>query len=151
MITKKPALVVTFAVCALALAVSAVAQRAVERPFKISGHITMTVDLTTGDTEVTDWGEATHGGRFLNQGTGHMDLATGSLTGSGVWTAANGDQIFWESPETYVVECTGGTGRFENVTGGFVYVPSSNVVITMPDPNTMVVEFTYRGVGVITY
>lgn len=125
-------------------------QKAVERPIKISGHITLTVNLTTGNSVMVDWGECTHTGRFYNQATGHMDLETGANTGSGTFTAANGDQIFWVS-QNHEIECTGGTGRFEGITGGFRYTPTSDVVTTFPDADTMIMSFTYEGIGTVTY
>jgi len=125
-------------------------QHAVERPLKIDGHITLTVNLTTGNSTMMDWGEATHTGRFENQGTGHLNLTTGALTGSGTFTAANGDQVFWVEEDNEIV-VTGGTGRFEGITGGFRMAPTSDVVTTFPDANTMIMTYTYEGVGTITY
>ncbi len=76
-------------------------------------------------------------------------MRTGTLTGTGTSIAANGDQMFWIMTDTKVT-FTGGTGRFENLTGGFEYI-RSNLATTFPDPNTLVRTFTYDGVGTVTY
>lgn len=76
------------------------------------------------------WGQGTHLGRMtsvLSGGICTVDIGTGliSFTGNAVHTAANGDRLFAEfagtiSPGTLTlsnITFTGGTGRFENVTG----------------------------------
>jgi hypothetical protein len=76
--------------------------------------------------------------------------ATSSTTGTVVVTTANGDQIFEAysntSPTAGILTYTGGTGRFEEVTGEahttFVVTPTS-------DPN--VVQVTGSLEGSISY
>jgi hypothetical protein len=89
----------------------------------------------------------THVGRYTNHGSG-TDYG---LVGSGTATAANGDQLSWTYPgSSWYVQWTGGTGRFQNVSGGWNIV-SFTQTITYPDPDTVVVVQTYTGVGTITY
>ncbi len=152
MIAKKHTLTVTLAVCTLALATLGIAEQSIERPFIIDGHMTITVNLTTGRGVSMDWGEATHLGRYDSQGSIELNLETGEvITWSGVVTAADGDKIFWVVQPGDKIEFTGGTGHFENVTGGAQAIPLSEDIITFPDANTMVETFTYKGVGRITY
>ncbi len=72
----------------------------------------------------TATGQATHLGRFT-RGERVLVRADGTLTGTLVFTAANGDRLFasaaggFISPTTTVgtYTFTGGTGRFRNATG----------------------------------
>ena len=71
-------------------------------------------------------GNAAHLGRFSREETILFNPVTGTLTGAIVFTAANGDQLFGtvqggfvsatEATGTYTF--TGGTGRFQNASGG---------------------------------
>ena len=74
----------------------------------------------------TGTGEATHLGRFTRLGNVVIHLVDGSVEGTVVFTAANGDQLFAaieggprDSPSsvggTYTF--TGGTGRFSDASG----------------------------------
>ena len=148
MITRKHTLIVAFAICAVAFLALGASQENVERPFKIEGNVTVTINLTNGHMTSVDWGESTHCGRYLNQGTGRMNPAGGFIQ-NGTGTCANGDQLFWTQQNTHVV-FTGGTGRFENVKGGFEYVPFDTVA-TEDDPNTRILTFKYHGVGTVSY
>ncbi len=152
MITRKHAVTSILVACALALVAMSAGQKAIERPMKIEGHITLTINLETGSAVMLDWGEATHTGRFDNQGAGTFDFNSGTLSGGGTFTAANGDKVFWEQTVPFEVVATGGTGRFENIEGGFQYAPTSEPVIdTNPETKTMIITFTYKGAGTITY
>ncbi len=152
MITRKHAVASILVVCTLALVAMGAGQKAVERPMRIEGHITLTVNLETGSAVMLDWGEATHTGRFDNQGAGIFDFDSGTLSGGGIFTAANGDTVSWVQTVPFVVVATGGTGRFENIEGGFQYAPTSEPVIdTNPETKTMIITFTYKGFGTITY
>ncbi len=155
MITKKHSLMIAFAVCALALIALGSPQKAIERPAKVDGHFSLTVSVSTGTIFAgRDWGESTHFGRYENlvDPGGHVDLQTFAITATGYATAANGDQVSWEAPgSSFYVEWVGGTGRFENVTGGFNIVSFSQPVITPIDADTVIVSFTYVGEGRITY
>lgn len=78
-------------------------------------------------------GTASHLGRFTMVGTITLNLATASGTGTGVYTAANGDELQVTSTGQAVlaggiatvtehVTVTGGTGRFADATGALVVV-----------------------------
>jgi len=155
MFKTKRNIVLALAVCALLLPTTLIAKKAVERPLKIAGNITMVLDLTTMAWEIEDWGEATHMGRYANHGSGYVTdptLANGG--GSGVNTAANGDQAFWEMEAVggvWTVFFTGGTGRFEGLTGVCILVPGEIVFTFDPDLNQLTYTYTYTGIGTITY
>lgn len=85
-----------------------------------------TVDLYEPWFKMRDIGEATHFGRYLNEGSVQIDMTATppvSLAGSGTLTAANGDSIDWvlavdpNNPEKIYVVPNTGTGRFEGATG----------------------------------
>jgi len=105
--------------------------------------------------EIEDWGEATHMGRYANYGSGYVTdpyLTDGG--GSGVNTAANGDQAFWDMEAVggvWTVYFTGGTGRFEGLTGSCILVPGEIVVTGGPGPTQLTYTYTYTGTGTITY
>ncbi len=152
MIAKKQTHIVSVAVCALVLAALGIAQQSVKRPLTIDGHMTVTVNLTTGRGVSMDWGEATHLGRYDSQGTIELNLETGeAINWTGVVVAADGDKLFWVLQPGDKIEFTGGTGRFENVTGQAQVIQPSDNSVTFPDENTMVETFTYKAVGTITY
>lgn len=80
----------------------------------------------------TATGEATHLGSYTRTETLTLKIADGSISGSIVFTAANGDEL-WADVEggftnlemtraegTYAF--TGGTGRFQNASGGAAFV-----------------------------
>jgi len=70
-------------------------------------------------------GRATQLGQFSREESVLLNPASGTITGTVVFTAANGDQLFgtvagqFTSPNTAVgsYTFTGGTGRFENAAG----------------------------------
>jgi hypothetical protein len=75
-------------------------------------------------------GEASHLGKSTVEGRIDKNLSTGLVTSSGTVTAADGDQLFFDAtyqksatadPNTFTLKVTlkitGGTGRFEGVTG----------------------------------
>ena len=114
----------------LLLGLSAPAQTSGQmRPFK--GIVTF---FTPGDGTLTGTGNITHLGKMsvvayeAYPGFTDEGLAIGELQGT--YTAANGDTLTWVGGSlidvsnapyyTYegAVEFTGGTGRFENVSGG---------------------------------
>ena len=106
----------------------------VTRPFHISGQMTF--------FPFTDQGVATHFGNFVNNGNLY----------SGNYVAANGDTISWHAGGgqcnadysicTGTIAFDGGTGRFENVAGGFDY----QMILVGPG-----YAYTYTGGGTITY
>jgi len=78
-------------------------------------------------------GNGTHVGRFTKVTSDTFNLATGEITGTFTMTAANGDLLTGQyagyaiptSPSTFSwnlnTNITGGTGRFANATGNFVF------------------------------
>lgn len=103
-------------------------------------------------------GQGTLVGRFTTEGELLVNTNTFEFTGTNTLTAANGDQIFIEitgmltptaDPEAFIIsvetEFVGGTGRFENVTGGFTGEGSLHL-----GPGGAFVGATFNGVGVGT-
>jgi hypothetical protein len=97
-------------------------------------------------------GTMTHVGRLDLQQSSCIDPATGSVTdGTGVLTAANGDEIYLEysgsatsvAPPTYQLHysATGGTGRFTHAVG------ESEFVVVYTSETTWIAE----GGGWISY
>jgi hypothetical protein len=145
---------VALAVCLLARPTLASLDNPVTRPLKVlEGHLTIVVDPLTGAYEFSDWGWATHTGRFTNSGSGVVNLTTGEfISGAGVVIAANGDTLDWKigtTPNTVVY--TGGTGRFQGVTGGFLAVITSETLLSNNADGTVTLAITYDGSGTITY
>ena len=84
-------------------------------------------------------GNATHLGLFTLASDFTVDATTGTGSGTFVWTAANGDQIFTSVTGTAVVSfpmvsvsetstITGGTGRFLDASGSFMIERSVNLL-----------------------
>ena len=133
---SKILLVVVLSLTVVALTQTPVvdAKYLVTRPFHISGQLTF--------FPFTDQGVATHFGSFINNGNPYI----------GNYVAANGDTISWHAGGgqcnadysicTGTIVFDGGTGRFENVTGGFDYQ-----MILVGSGNA----YTYTGGGTITY
>lgn len=140
------------AVCALALAALGSPNNAVERPFKLEGQYTLTVNLATGTGVHEGFGVASHTGRFVTRADVWVDAA-GNNYGVGTCIAANGDEIFWQSgfsPE-WTVEWIGGTGRFQNASGGWRILSSSMTDMYVDPDGNWVMTFVYTGEGTITY
>jgi hypothetical protein len=91
-------------------------------------------------------GRATHLGYCTRQEVLLFNPASGTLAGTMVFTAANGDQLFaivaggFTSPTTAIgtYSFTGGTGRFSNSSG------SAGFEVTTPDGINFVAEFDGR-------
>lgn len=123
----------------------------VTRPFKIQATSTAVINLADGSLTAKACGMATHLGRYTIEGAGFMNPATGQGWDAGVITAANGDQIHYEH-ESGIVTFTGGTGRFEGVTGGFATVTEMvGDPIIDPVAGTMTMNFVWTATGTITY
>ena len=139
--------------CLLAQPAVASLKNPVTRPVKIiEGHLTITVDPLTGVYHFTDWGLATHTGLFSNTGSGILNLATGEfLSGTGLVVAANGDTLSWMVGDPNMVVYTGGTGRFQGVTGGFLAVITSVTLLSVNGDGTLTLAIDYVGNGTITY
>ena len=143
------------AVCALVLPVVGSSKNPVERPYKGQSTITWIVSMVTGSAVGQELGVATHVGRYTNEATAVWDLNHFViLSGSGIVTAANGDQAFWTmtADQPGVVQVDGGTGRFENVTGSLTAVPPLEPIVTLDMATmTMTITVTYSSVGALTY
>ena len=92
----------------------------VTRPYWFHGHSTFVINLQTGEVTYSGIGEAAHVGRAENVASGYID-PNDVLHLVGTVTSASGENIFWtvddvQGPNTLLV-LTGGTGRFEGVTG----------------------------------
>jgi hypothetical protein len=144
------------AVCAFATAATASVKNPVTRPYKFSGYGVLVIHLSTElwYTEISGWGEGTHIGLFTNTGSGDYI----GHKSSGTVIAANGDQINWKIDGGGYATFTGGTGRFEGVSGGHTIenVPLESTYYYLdpehPDvPTVLVATFIYTGEGTITY
>jgi hypothetical protein len=165
MFTKKCKAIAAFAVCVVALVALGSGKNPVERPLKVHSVNVWTIDLASADhntgiapATLHAEGVATHTGRLTVDGAGLWDLSSTAtpvgmyVSASGDATAANGEHLTWKLPGTaYMLEFTGGTGRFENVSGGFTPVKILDVAVTFPDAATMVVTIKAVGEGTITY
>ncbi len=116
----------------LALPVGANDKNQVTRPFKgssvMTAHYTPT-SSTTANFVNEEEGVATFAGRYHNLSSGTTSFVTGLLTASGTVTAANGDTAHWTfyPDQGFIVD--GGTGRFENASGYFLWT-----VVSQSDP-----------------
>ena len=132
------------------------------RPVKVTGTLILKVkpiSATIGEYTFTDWGQGAHVGSFTDSASGTMSLVTGEfLTGSGITVAANGDTINWTVTATdnpndppNVVVYQGGTGRFQDATGGFSAKVSPTTLLDVEPDGTMILGLTYSGRGEMTY
>ena len=164
-------IVLALVVCGSLLLTGAVAQQPVERPMTVHGISTVTLDLVNvGFDEngpyltwtVTVRSQNSHLGQCAEEGSGRYYLWANFEAGSGRSIAANGDELWWDAyeipgPQQTILTWTGGTGRFQNATGGltFEYALVGEDQYEYGDgvPVRMVRTFTYRdtGTGTITY
>jgi hypothetical protein len=143
--------IATLAVCAIGLAALASPKNPVERPLKVRGQNTVTINLLNGTWEFVGSAVTTHAGLCASYASGYLD-ATGNLVGTGVAIAANGDQSSFEMPgSTWYVQLTGGTGRFENAAGGWDLVSRTVIDQHVNDDGTISMTYSYVGAGTITY
>ncbi len=155
MSTKKCVALAMLAACVLARPALGSTKNPVERPIRCEATVTWTVNLLDGSATGHHLGVATHGGRFTAEGSAIWDLVNFFIvSGTGISTVANGDQLFWKMTpdQPMVIQFTGGTGRFEGATGAaptaaFALVASEVDMATM----TMTMTLTYTLVGTITY
>ena len=147
-----------FAACALVLSVVGSAKNPVERPFKFRNDFT-TVNYTPFPSvavlEGTGW--ATHLGSLTSKGELLGYVESGDALFRGSFTSANGDEVFWDAyvnpGVSYTVIFTGGTGRFQNASGGFEAVYTYRTMDPFPPvPGTdVLVTFGSEGTGTIKY
>lgn len=116
----------TLLCCAVAVLISVSFVNAGDSvPFKGSAEGAVVSATPEGVLRTFATGYATHLGQFTREELLVLDPATGTITGTVVFTAANGDQISgsvaaqFTSPTTVVgtITLTGGTGRFVKATG----------------------------------
>lgn len=120
-----------------------------EVPMKGSGHGQVT-GMGPGPTPgtvsltATGSGEATHLGRFTREESITLDPATGAVSGSITFTAADGSELYCDfsgnlaaGGGTYT--WTGGTGRFADASG------SAGFTVAQSDP----VNFSFAFAGTI--
>ena len=146
------------AVCALFLPMGVSAKDQVERPFKFTNDLT-TVSYTPFPSvavlEGTGW--ATHLGSLAAEGVLVGYAASGDAIFQGSFKSANGDEVFWDAyvnpGVSYTVIFTGGTGRFQNASGGFEAVYTYRTMDPYPPvPGTdVLVTFGSAGTGTIKY
>jgi len=151
--------VTTLAVCALSLPMGLSAKNQVERPFKLLNHGFTTVNYTPFPTaavlEGAGW--ATHLGSFTANGVLVGYVASGDALFRGSFTSDNGDAVFWDAyvnpGVSYTVIFTGGTGRFENASGGFeaVYIYRTMDPYPPVAGTDVLVTFGSEGTGTIKY
>jgi hypothetical protein len=149
---------VALAVCALVLSVVGSSKNPVERPFKFRNDFT-TVNYTPFPSvavlEGTGW--ATHLGSLTAEGVLVGYAASGDAIFQGSFKSANGDEVFWNAyvnpGVSYTVLFTGGTGRFQNASGGFEAVYTYRTMDPYPPvPGTdVLVTFGSEGTGTIKY
>jgi hypothetical protein len=155
MIARKFAMLVTLGACLLGLSGLGSTKNPVTRPMKACGSGSGVITLNADGVPVSIVNVA------VMHAT-HMGLATSLLAatfnengvpvGPGTLTAANGDQIFVEETGGPVNLFTGGTGRFAGATGTYRTVELVlGPFLPGPIPGTVVVEFTFRNEGTITY
>ena len=140
------------AICALAVTAPGSSKNPVTRPVRGLGHATVVVDLATRQAEITQWGQGTHLGSWTDSSEGVLDdTFSYFVSGHGTIVAANGDTIDWEFTGPNSNHYTGGTDRFQGVTGGMTFTVTSATDPVFNGDGTMTTEFTYEMVGEITY
>ena len=152
---KKIAILVTLGTCILGLSAFAGKKNTVERSFKSVIHQTLVITLDKDGIPVS-WvlsgiALSSHFGLGENSGQGTYDTSFNPV-GTGVSTAANGDQTFWKSlPGGGPSFITGGTGRFAGATG-IIYAVSMEIVFR-PDPpaGKLIADMVLHTEGTITY
>ena len=145
-------------VCALVLPAVGSLKNPVERPFKFRNDST-TVNYTPFPSiallEGTGW--ATHLGSLTAEGVLVGYATSGDAIFQGLFRSANGDEVFWDAyvnlGVSYTVIFTGGTGRFQNASGGFEVVYTYRTMDPYPPvPGTdVLVTFGSEGTGTLKY
>jgi hypothetical protein len=136
----------------------------VEQPFRIHGEATVVIDweqmsMDADGRPIVPWtmnaSQVSTEGWSTNHGEGVIYLDTFVAEGSGVGTELNGDTAMWDSSEVFgsqstVITFTGGTGRYENVTGQFTLNSTILNSELNEDGNPVKITSTYWGAGSIT-
>ncbi len=152
---RKHITLATLAACALALQAWANPAHPVARPFLGQATVTWTINMLTGEATGYETGVATYLGDYLNESTAIYDIrpeSFGIVSATGTVTAADGSQAFWKitADQPGLVQVTGGTGRFEGLTGSLAAVSSEEPIINVAFP-IMTVTLTYKAAGTLIY
>ena len=139
-----------FAICILVQTPALNAQQPVTRPLHIQGQSTGLMDLFPFDLPWTELeqGVASEIGKFVSVGK-YSAYAPNALA-FGILFAANGDQIHWEYSGG-VTSLTGGTGRFEGVTGTWTFTEVSAYDYASDPSGRLIIRYTWKAEGTITY
>jgi len=147
---RKPVTLITLGACILGLSALGSLKNPVTRPLKAHGRGTLVADLRDGSLEAHTVSQSTLSGLTATESVGAMDLATWTpIWSEGIATAANGDQMFYEMTDPVTCAFTGGTGRFEGVTGSAIQ-GVSDVVVKVEGP-VMTMTFNFTLDGTVTY
>lgn len=122
------------------------------RPVKVKADLAFLVSLdpaTLGEAVGISEGQSAQLGKFVANTAGSYDFETSNFIGEGVLTAASGDLIYFKINSRDGVRFTGGTGRFEDATGGYTIEPTSSPEQRMVD-GQLIVTFSYTGQGTLT-
>ncbi|HEY5915236.1 MAG TPA: hypothetical protein VJA21_31975, partial [Verrucomicrobiae bacterium] len=125
-----------------------VPKNSVTRPVKMQAHSQMVLNLANGSYNSKAEIISSHCGKSVGLGWGLFGGA-----GAGKIIAANGDEIFFDSPTTVLQGIiTGGTGRFEDASGEFNIMELEQTGMEPgPDPGTVTLSFVWSAAGTITY
>ena len=120
----------------------------VTRPVKMQAHSQMVLNLANGSYNSKAEIISSHCGKSVGLGWGLYGGA-----GAGKIIAANGDEIFFDSPTTVLQGIiTGGTGRFAGASGEFNIVELEQAGMEPgTEPGTVKVSFVWTATGTITY
>ena len=133
--------------CSLLVVAGGAAAKEVPMKGSGAGQITTVGPGPTPGTvsiTATGSGEATHLGKFTREESITLDPATGNVTGSIIFTAADGSELYCSFIGNLAVgggtyTWTGGTGRFADASG------SAGFTVAQSDP----VNFTFEFAGSI--
>jgi hypothetical protein len=141
-------LVLAVSACALIMAIGVSAKDRDNhlRPFKMDANSVMVIQLPSYSVTAQAQGVASHLGAVVMEGHGNPMFVQGTIT------AANGDVIQWQgNPNTGVYTITGGTGRFEEATGGFTVVVQPVSSLLDPVAHTITNTYIWTASGTISY
>ena len=152
MIAIKHLMAMALGACLLGVSASGSQKNPVERPHKGVVHLTAVINLEDGSFVATSVGWSTHFGQSTHIATGIMAPDGAIISASGIITASNGDEIWFEALPDGTPVINGGTGRFEDATGTQTLVEMWDVEITEdPETNTRTMSYSARLEGTITY
>ena len=119
----------------------------VTRPIRIQSQVTLLDVFAGAPFAAIDQGVISGLGDYVGVGKWSSEME-----GFGILYAANGDQIFWGTVDGGLnVTFTGGTGRFQNVSGGWTITELSGPVLVNGPMGTFSGLYPYKAKGTITY